>query len=173
MKYGIWILCLVIVVGCETRPDAVKTLEKLCAADWDIWHEAGYDLALMGDNTVPFLIQTLTNESREARWHACYFLRNSYPDPRALPTLTEVFLHDTDAYVRSTAAYAIADIDTSYARTLMIQAMDAEANEITQNIAVEVLSHLGDERVIPMLVPRLGGPGNPNGRCVRVRCFQR
>ena len=137
MKYGIWILCLVIVVGCETRPDAVKTLEKLRTADWDIWREAGYDLALMGDNTVPFLIQTLTNESREARWHACYFLRNFYPDSRALPTLTEVFLHDTDEYVRSTAAVAIADIDTAYARTLMIQAMDAEASEITQNIAVE------------------------------------
>ncbi|MCG9131445.1 HEAT repeat domain-containing protein [Candidatus Poribacteria bacterium] len=158
MKYGIWILCLVIVAGCETRPDAVKTLEKLRTADWDIWREAGYDLALMGDNTVPFLIQTLTNESREARWHACYFLRNSYPDSRALPTLTEVFLHDTDEYVRSTAAYAIADIDTAYARTLMIQAVDTEANEITQNIAVEVLSHLGDKRVIPMLVTRLGTP---------------
>lgn len=158
MKYGIWILCLVIVVGCETRPDAVKTLEKLQTADWDIWREAGYDLALMGDNTVPFLIQTLTNESREARWHACYFLRNSYPDSRALPTLTEVFLHDTDEYVRSTAADAIADIDTAYARTLMIQAMDTESNEITQNIAVEVLSRLRDERVIPMLVTRLGAP---------------
>lgn len=158
MKYGIWILCLVIVVGCETRPDAVKTLEKLQTADWDIWREAGYDLALMGDNTVPFLIQTLTNESREARWHACYFLRNSYPDSRALPTLTEVFLHDTDEYVRSTAADAIADIDTAYARTLMIQVMDTESNEITQNIAVEVLSRLRDERVIPMLVTRLGAP---------------
>ncbi len=95
MKYGIWILCLVIVVGCETRPDAVKTLEKLRTADWDIWREAGYDLALMGDNTVPFLIQTLTNESREARWHACYFLRNSYPDSRALPTLTDSALTHT------------------------------------------------------------------------------
>ena len=158
MKYGIWILCLVIIVGCETRPDAVKTLEKLQTADWDIWREAGYDLALMDDNAVPFLIQTLTNESREARWHACYFLRNSYPDARALPTLTEVFLHDTDEYVRSTAAYAIADIDTAYARTLMIQTMDAEASEITENIAVEVLSQLRDERVIPMLVNRLGAP---------------
>ena len=158
MKYGIWILCLVIVVGCETRPDAVKTLEKLQTADWDIWREAGYDLALMGDNTVPFLIQTLTNESREARWHACYFLRNSYPDSRALPTLTEVFLHDTDEYVRRTAADTIADIDTAYGRTLMIQAMDAEASEITQSIAVEVLSRLRDERVIPMLMTRLGVP---------------
>ena len=137
MKYGIWILCLVIVVGCETRPDAVKTLEKLRTADWDIWREAGYDLALMGDNTVPFLIQTLTNESREARWHACYFLRNSYPDSRALPTLTEVFLHDTDEYVRSTAAAAITDIDTMYARNLMIQHLDADENRATQNIASE------------------------------------
>jgi HEAT repeat protein len=136
----------------------VKTLEKLQAADWDIWREAGYDLALMGDNAVPFLIQTLTNESREARWHACYFLKNSYPDSHALPTLTEVFLQDTDEHVRSTAAYAIAEIDTAYARTLMIQAMDAEASEITQNIAVEVLSHLRDARVIPMLVTRLGTP---------------
>ena len=158
MKYGIWILCLVIVVGCETRPDAAKTLEKLQTADWGIWRDAGYDLALMGDNTVPFLIQTLTNESREARWHACYFLRNSYPDARALPTLTEVFLHDTDEHVRRTAATAIADIDTAYARTLMIQTMDAEASEITQNIAVEVLSQLRDERVIPMLVTRLEAP---------------
>ena len=158
MKYGIWILCLVIVVGCETGPDAVKTLEKLRSADWDIWREAAYDLALMGDNTVPFLIQTLTNESREARWHACYFLRNAYPDPRALPTLTEVFLHDTDEHVCRTAAAAIADIDAAYARTLMIQATNAEASEITQNIAVEVLSRLRDERVIPMLVTRLGFP---------------
>ena len=158
MKYGIWILCLVIIVGCETRPDTVKTLEKLQTADWGIWREAAYDLALMDDNAVPFLIQTLTNESREARWHACYFLRNSYPDARALPTLTEVFLHDTDEYVRSTAAHAIADIDTAYARTLMIQTIDAEASEITENIAVEVLSQLRDERVIPMLVTRLGDP---------------
>lgn len=159
MKYGIWILCLlVIIVGCETQPDTVKTLEKLQTADWDIWRDAGYDLALMDDNAIPFLIQTLTNESREARWHACYFLRNSYPDSRALPTLTEVFLHDTDEHVRSTAAYAIAEIDTAYARTLMIQAMDAEAGEITQNIAVEVLSQLRDERVIQMLVPRLEDP---------------
>ena len=158
MKYGICILCLVIVVGCETQPDAVKTLEKLRTADWDLWREAGYDLALMGDNTVPFLIRTLTDESPEARWHACYFLRNSYPDARALPTLTEVFLHDTDEYVRSTAASAIADIDTAYARTLMLQVMDAEVSEMTQNIAVEVLSRLRDERVIPMLVTRLGVP---------------
>ena len=158
MKCGIWILCLVIVVGCETGPNAVNTLEKLRTADWDIWREASYDLALMGDNTVPFLIQTLTDESREARWHACYFLENSYPDSRALPTLTEVFLHDTDEYVRSTAANAIADIDTAYARTLMIQTIDTEASEITQNIAVEVLSRLRDARVIPMLVTRLGFP---------------
>ncbi len=158
MKYGIWILCLVIVVGCETGPDAVKTLEKLRTADGDIWREAGYDLALMEDNTVPFLIQTLTNESREARWHACYFLKNSYPDARALPTLTKVFLQDTDEHVCRTAAGAIAEIDTAYARTLMVQAMDAESNEITQNIAVEVLSRLRDERVIPMLVTRLGVP---------------
>lgn len=158
MKYGIWILCLVIIVGCETRPDAVKTLEKLQTADWAIWREAGYDLALMSDNAVPFLIQTLTNESREARWHACYFLRNSYPDSRALPTLTEVFLHDTDEYVRSTAANAIAEIDTTYARTLMIQHLDADENRATQNIAVEVLSRFQDARVIPMLVSRLTDP---------------
>ena len=158
MKYGIWILCLVIVVGCETRPDAVKTLEKLRTADWNIWREAGYDLALMGDNAVPFLIQTLTNESREARWHTCYFLRNSYPDPLALPTLTEVFLHDTDEYVRSAAADAIADIDTMYARNLMIQHLDADENRATQNIAVEVLSRFQDARVIPMLVSRLTDP---------------
>ena len=158
MKYGIWILCLVIIVGCETRPDAVKTLEKLRTADWDIWREAGYDLALMGDNAVPFLIQTLTNESREVRWHACYFLRNSYPDSRALPTLTEVFLQDIDEYVRSTAANAIAEIDTTYARTLMIQHLDADENRTTQNIAVEVLSRFQDARVIPMLVSRLTDP---------------
>ena len=158
MKYGIWILCLVIVVGCETRPDAVKTLEKLQTADWDIWREAGYDLALMGDNAVPFLIQTLTNESRKVRWHACYFLRNSYPDSRALPTLTEVFLQDTDEYVRSTAAAAIAEINIVYARNLMIQHLDADENRATQNIAVEVLSRFQDARVIPMLVSRLTDP---------------
>ena len=172
MKYGIWILCLVIVAGCETTHNAVNTLEKLRTADWAIWREASYDLALMGDNTVPFLIETLTDESREARWHACYFLKNSYPDSRALPTLTEAFLNDPDEHVRRTAAAAITDIDTAYARNLMHQTLDTETSEMTQNIAVEVLSQLRDARVIPMLVTRLAVPETRMDAALRLGAFK-
>ena len=188
MKHEKWIVYLLLIAWCGVTHSELDTLEKFRTTGWalrpDFAADVGTDLILMGDAAVPFLIQTLGDETLAARGHAADFLRDLFPDRRALPALTEVFLHDANLGIRRTAAEAIACIDAEVARNLMFQHLegsdagaaadspsefqdspavvpnwDTYAGETTQDIAVDMLSQLQDKRVIPTLVKRLADRG--------------
>ena len=181
MKYEKWILCLLTVAWCGVARADLNTLEKLRSIDGDTdWCDVGYDLVLMGDDAVPFLIEILTNESQAAQQRDLYsgyvrgrtisLLRQYCPDVRALPILTTVFLHDTKQRLRQNAANAIAEIDPEYARQLMGKYLEADAE--TQDIAFSVLEGLGDKRAASMwvsvLVSRLENPETRRGAALRL-----
>ena len=157
MKYRTMLLiCLLIIAmcGCDKTETELDTLGKLRSSDQDVWlGDGGYDLALMGDDAAPFLVQMLNDE--KACWHAYYFLDKYYADPSILPALTKLFLNSTDNSLRSNVMYLIASVDAEYARKLIAQYLNDTA---TQDIVVSVLSILLDERVIPLLVERLEVP---------------
>ncbi len=161
MKYCVLPFCLLLIIGGEfldttqeTLNPTLVTLKKLREEDGYRSWQAEYDLAEMGhEDAVTFLIKTLADESVDARRRATEFLQFKFPDPRAVPALTEVFSHDEDEYARKQAAYALACIDRKYAADLMVQHLNSDAE--TQNIAVNLLSELKDKRVIPTLVKRL------------------
>ena len=164
MKYKITrLICLLIIVWCCKTDAQLDTLERLRTKDWDVWlGDGGYDLALMGDEAAPFLVQVLTDENEEARWHAHYFLDRFYADTRVLPSLTKLFLNNENSDVRRDAAGLIASVDVVYAQKLMIQYLnDVERQDIAEN----VLANFGDERVIPMLIAKFNDPKvDPNIR---------
>ena len=185
MKHRMWIIvCLLLIAWCGVAHTEPDILEKLRTPGWallsDFKSDTGADLILMGDAAVPFLIQTLADETPVARRHAAVFLRDLFPDTPALSALTKVFLHDAYPSIRRTAAEAIACIDAEVARNLMFQHLeDPDASEVpdvlgefqdglavvpnqntyagetTQDIAVDMLCQLQDKRVIPTLVRRL------------------
>ena len=175
-KSGRWILCLLTVAWCGIARADLSALEKLRSIDGDTdWCDVGYDLVLMGDDAVPFLIEILTNESQVAQQRDLYsgyvrgrvisLLKGYCPDIRALPVLTEVFLHDTKQHLRQHAAETIAEIDPEYARQLMGTYLEADAGP--QDIAFSVLEGLGDKRAASMwvsvLVSRLENPETRRG----------
>ncbi len=157
MKCGItWILCLLMVAGCGQTHAKLDLLEQLRTTDNSIGPSVVNDLYLMGDNRLPFLIQTLRDENQYGRQKAVSLLANYYADPNALSALTTTFLHDTDDQIRGSAAWAIASIDTEYAKQLMVKHLNSDVK--TQEIVVDLLSKLKDERVIPKLIERLEDP---------------
>ena len=157
MKHkAMWIILLFLIAWCGITGAEQDTLEKLREGDWDIWlGEGGYDLALMGDDAAPFLVDVLTDESEDARWHARYFLDRYYADLSVLPKLKELFVNSEDNSVRKSAAYLISTVDAEYARKLMVQYMnDLERQDIAEN----VLTYLRDESVIPKLIAKYNDP---------------
>ena len=73
MKYKAMWFILLIILGCGRTDTELTTLEKLRAGDWDVWlGDGGYDVAMMGDDAAPFLVQVLTDENEDARWYAHY-----------------------------------------------------------------------------------------------------
>ncbi len=154
-RKGTWILCLLI-AWCGQGHAMSNTLEKLRDPDRHIDMDIINDLYLMGDDALPFLVQTLTDEEPDVRLKVVSLLTDYYFDPDALSALTVIFLHDTDDRVRSMAAYGIASIDIEYANKLMGKHLNAGGE--TQEIVMDVLSKYGDERVISKLVERLEDP---------------
>ncbi len=157
MRYRtIWLILLFLIVWCGRIGAEQDTLEKLRARDRDIWFgDGGYDLALMGDDAAPFLVDVLTDENERARWHARYFLDRYYADLSILPKLKELFVNSKDRSVREIAADLISTVDAEYARKLMIQYMnDVEREDIAQNM----LTYLRDESIIPKLMARYNDP---------------
>ena len=158
MRYEKWILCLLTVVWCGVARVDLSTLEKLRSNDPNRWYEVrdvGYDLALMGDDAVPFLIQTLTDKDRSARLSAISFLADYASDARVLPALTEVFSSDSDQYLRIAIARQIADIDPDYAVPLLIECMAINIGPGYRRIAVNALEELGEERALLMFILQL------------------
>lgn len=112
------------------------------------------DLYEMQAAALPFLTETLTDENGRARWRSLNYIKDYYPEPDALPALTTFFLSDIyDIGHRSEAAFTIARIDTEYAKKLFQKHLNADS--VTQTLCVDMLTHLKDKQVIPLLVKRL------------------
>ena len=151
-----WIICLLIVSLCGSVQANPEILEKFRTSSHRDDYKLVYDLYLMGDEALPFLIKNITNEDRQVRERAIHCLQQYYPHPPALSALTVVFLHGTDNWVRYKAAWTIAAIDAEYTKRLMGKHLNADA--VTKRIVIEVLLGLKDERVIPFLVEMLENP---------------
>ena len=158
MKCRKWILCLLMVTACGVTQADLSPLEKLRSTHPNQWYEVGdvgYDIALMGDDAIPFLIQTLTDEDRSARLSAISFLAGYYPDDRVLPALKKVFLSESDLYLRIIAARAIARHDPESGRPLLIKYLEFEIAPMYRLIAVNALEELGDKRARAMFISQL------------------
>ena len=156
MKYRICIIFFMIFVVCGAVHSNPEILVKFKTSNFENKDKLVYDLYLMGDKALPFLIRSLTDEDRQVRESAMYFLQNYYPDSRTLSVLTVVFLHDTDNWLRTRAARMMADIDPEYAKRLLAKHLKADAE--TQKIVIDVFLSLKDKRVVPLLVEMLEDP---------------
>ena len=88
MKCRKWILCLLMVTACGVTQADLSPLEKLRSTHPNQWYEVGdvgYDIALMGDDAIPFLIQTLTDEDLSARRSAINFWQTTIRMPVSCP----------------------------------------------------------------------------------------
>ncbi len=150
----LWI-SLLIVAMCGTAHANPELLEKFRTPGQQTPYEGLLvDLYEMQAAALPFLIKTLTDENQQARERALEYIKAYYPEPRALPALTTFFLNNTYEWMhRRDAAFTIARIDTEYAKKLFQKHLYTDS--VTQNIIVDVLIHLKDEQVIPLLVKRL------------------
>ena len=158
MKCSKWILCLLIAVWCGVTQADLSPLEKLRSTHPNQWYEVGdvgYDIALMGDDAIPFLIQTLTDEDRSARLSAINFLADYYPDARVLPALTKVFSSESDLYLRIIASVAIARHEPESGRPLLIKCLEFDKEPMSRLIAVNALEELGDKRARAMFISQL------------------
>ncbi|MDE0484972.1 MAG: HEAT repeat domain-containing protein [Candidatus Poribacteria bacterium] len=152
-----WLIFLLIVSLCRlahANPDLLKQMRS--TENHIIRLDSVRDLFLMENDALPFLIQTLSDESENARQRAAYLLENYFGDPKALSALSVTFLYDTDNKVRNSAARSIANINAEYAKNFLEKHLDADYD--TQVIVIDVLSNLKDARVIPKLVERLKDP---------------
>ena len=150
------IICLLIVLFSFNAVAEKNTIEKLKSRAWEVWlGDGGYDLAMMGENAAAFLVNVLSNEDEQARWHANYLLSKYYAEPSILPALEKLFLQNTDKSVKSNAIHLIASVDAEYAKKLISSYLD---DKEMQDIVVSTLSILKDERAVPFLIERLKIP---------------
>lgn len=151
---NIWIFSLLIVAICCTAPENPELLEKFRTPGQQTPYGLLVELYEMQAAALPFLTQTLTDENGRARWRSLNYIKDYYPEPEALQALTTFFLNDIyDIGHRSEAASIIARIDTEYAKKLFRKHFNADS--VTQTLSVNMLTHLKDKQVIPILVKRL------------------
>lgn len=160
------ILCLSACTDQKDRVDEAIILEKMRSEDREIRQGIGYELALMGeDDAVDFLIQTLTDANIGVRRGAVNFL-DRYANPRAIDGLTTVFLNDQDRWIRDLAAQALISTDSKYAADLLVEQLDQAEDPVAQEIAVGLLSDMGDKRVIPLLMRLSDDPDTRTNKIV-------
>lgn len=148
------ILLFIAIIGYANANKEIPIKDKLRSPNQEIWSQAGYDLALINDNdAVNILLNALKDQNEYARRNAIAFL-DRYNDTRILPALRERFLSDKET-VRIEAGKAIASIDHRYASNLFISQLQKQRDTIGKNISIQLLSEMGDIRVIPFLIQRL------------------
>ena len=118
--------------------------------------ELVYELYLMGDDAVPFLINRIADENHRVKENAFYMIENYYPDARALSALSVLFLHEADNWTRNKVPNIMAHIDGEYTKKFMGKHLHSDQD--TQRIVIDVLTKLKDERVIPFLVQLMEDP---------------
>jgi len=146
---------LIVLFGtAQANPDVLDKFHKFnTRAD----SELIYDLYIMGDDKISFLINRIADEDHKVPENAFYMLENYFPDARALSALSVLFLQDTDNWAREKIANLMAHIDGEYTKRFMVKHLHADPE--TQKIAIDVLTKLKDERVIPFLIQIMENPG--------------
>lgn len=150
------LICFVFIAFCTPANADQEILDRLREGNWNEWHgNDRYDLAMMGNKTAAFLVNTLSDESENASRLAYRLLNDYYADPDILPSLTKLFFQSKDNSIRSKSIHLISSVDVEYAKKLISPYLNDKDMEET---VVSVLSNLEDERVIPILVDRLEVP---------------
>lgn len=116
-----------------------------------------YDLYIMEDDAIPFLINRIADKDQKVRENAFYMLENYFPDTRALSALSVLFLNEPDNWTRNKVANIMAYIDGEYTKRFMGKHLHADPQ--TKKIVIDVLTKLKDERVIPFLIQIMENPG--------------
>ncbi len=156
MKYLMCIIFLLLVILCPaTHADENRILNML-ETRWDDTNRLGYELFLMGDEAIPFLIKNLTNDDQRTRGNAIRSIQHYYPEPGVMSALTVLFIHHEIDWMRGKSAHIMAGIDAEFTKKFMAKHLDAEP--ATQRIAVDALLKLKDERGIPYLVKQINNP---------------
>ncbi|MGB9595895.1 MAG: HEAT repeat domain-containing protein, partial [Candidatus Poribacteria bacterium] len=141
------ILLLTAIVGNANVDKEITIIDKLRSTDQEVWAQVGYDLALMNDSdAVNLLLKALKDQNEYVRLHVIDFL-DRYNDSRILPALQERFLSDKEN-IRIEAGKAIASIDPKYGSNLFISQLQKSGDTIGKNISIQLLSEMGDIRVI-------------------------
>ena len=156
MKYYISIVSLLLTLLCVASHADENRILNMLELRWDDTNRLGYELFLMGDKAVPYLIENLTNDDHRIRENAIQAIHEYFPEPSVMSALTVVFIHNEDNMIRDKAAHIMAGIDAEFAKKLMAKHLDADPE--TQRIAIDVLIKLKDERVIPYLVEQMNNP---------------
>ena len=161
MKYYISIVSLLLTLLCVALHADENRVLNMLELRWDDTNRLGYELFLMGDKAIPYLIENLTNDDHRIRENAIQAIYEYYPEPSVMSALTVVFIHNEDNMIRDKAAQNMANIDAKFAnvfaKVLMVEHLDVKDPE-TQRIAIDVLIKLKDERVIPYLVEQINDP---------------
>lgn len=153
MKHYISILSLLLVILYSTSHAEKQRISNSLESRWDYTNRLGYELFLMGDKAIPYLIENLTNDDHWTRENAMKAINEFYPEPDLMSVLSVIFIHNEDNRLRSTSAHTMANIDPEFSRKLMAKHLDTDPE--TQRIAIDVLIELKDERVIPYLVEQM------------------
>ena len=156
MKYYISIVSLLLTILCTASHADENRILNMLELRWDDTNRLGYELFLMGDKAIPYLIENLTNDDHRIRENAIQAIHEYYPEPSVMSALTVVFIHNEDNMIRDKAAHNMANIDAEFAKKLMAKHLDADPE--TQRIAIDVLIKLKDERVTPYLVEQINNP---------------
>ncbi len=156
MKYLVCIISLLLVLLCATTHADENKILNMLETRWDDTNRFGYELFLMGDEVIPFLIKNLTNDDQRTRRNAIRAIQQYYPEHGVMSALSVVFIHHEDVWMRSNSAHIMANIDAEFTKKFMAKHLDADP--ATQKIAVDVLLKLKDERGIPYLVKQINNP---------------
>lgn len=156
MRYLLCIISLFQIVFCGTVHADESKILKMLERSWDDTNRLGYELFLMDDKAIPFLIENLTNDDQRTRENAIRSIQQYYSEPGVMSALTVVFIHSEDNLMRNMSAHTMAEIDAEFTKKLMAKHLDADPE--TQEIAIGVLRKLKDERVIPYLVELINNP---------------
>lgn len=156
MKYFISIISLLLVYYYPVSHADENRILNMLESRWDETNRLGYELFLMGDKAIPYLIENLTHDDQRTRENAIQGIQEYYPEPSVMSALTVVFIHSEDNLMREKSAHTMAEINAEFAKKFMAKHLDADQE--TQRIAIDVLLKLKDERVIPYLVEQIDNP---------------
>jgi HEAT repeat protein len=142
-----------------------RILSILRAEDGEI-AEAVYELVLLGRDATPVLLEALAGDNAGARQHAARML-GRFGDATVLPALRAALLATDDRLFYAACAPALADIDAGHAADALVESLGRVPIHGGGDARVDVLTELGDPRVVQYLRDVLDDPS------LRVRAATR